>query len=53
MTVEVAGGGTGDLAVGEARGQVGTDDDGFWSDGPLSAALLAVGWVASMRWPPI
>ena len=46
MTVGVAGGRTGDLAgdlaVGEARGQVGTDDDGFWSDGPLSAALLAV-----------
>jgi len=33
---------SGDLAAGEARGQVGTDDDGFWSGGPLSAALLAV-----------
>jgi len=42
MAVGLAGGRTGDLAAGEARGQVGTDDDGFWSDGPLSTALLAV-----------
>jgi len=42
ITVGVVGGRSGDLAAGEARDQVGTDDDGFWSGGPLSAALLAV-----------